>query len=101
MGKYKPGYYVVKNGYKPGIYLTWEDCKAQVNKFPNTCYKKFDTKQHASDYIHSPDINIKEKIEVWTDGYCKNNGKLGAIASVGVFFGDNDQCNLSERLPGL
>ena len=51
MGKYKPGYYVVKNGYKPGIYLTWEDCKAQVNKFPNTCYKKFYKKDEAQRFL--------------------------------------------------
>ncbi|CAG8685177.1 6515_t:CDS:2, partial [Scutellospora calospora] len=30
-----------------------------------------------------------------------HNGKPRAIASIGVFFTDNDQCNLSERLPGL
>ncbi len=24
-------YYVVKKGYSPGIYINWEDCKAQVN----------------------------------------------------------------------
>ncbi|CAG8849773.1 21596_t:CDS:1, partial [Gigaspora margarita] len=35
-----------------------------------------------------------------TDGYCENNGKKNALASIGVFFADNDPKNLSERLLG-
>lgn len=40
-------------------------------------------------------------ITVWTDGGCLKNGKKGAIAGVGVFFGDNDIRNISEKLPGV
>jgi ribonuclease HI len=34
--------------------------------------------------------NEPEWIKVWTDGACKGNGKKGAVAGVGVWFGPND-----------
>ncbi|KAF3766036.1 hypothetical protein M406DRAFT_221619, partial [Cryphonectria parasitica EP155] len=38
--------------------------------------------------------------EVYTDGSALSNGQEGAVAGVGVFFGDRDPRNISERLPG-
>ncbi len=40
------------------------------------------------------------KVEIWTDGACVNNGKQGAVAGIGVWFGKDDPRNVSERLPG-
>ena len=37
---------------------------------------------------------------ICTDGACTKNGKEGALAGVGVFFGDNDPRNISEALQG-
>lgn len=40
-------------------------------------------------------------INVYTDGACKGNQlKKGAIAGVGVWFGENDERNISEPLKG-
>jgi len=39
--------------------------------------------------------------KIWVDGSCVNNGKPDAYAGVGVFFGDDDPRNVSERLQGL
>src|SRR5207237_42099 len=61
------GYYAVRVRRNPGIYLSWNECKEQVYKYPSAMYKKFDTKQHASEYIHSSNINTKEKIEINSD----------------------------------
>ena len=41
----------------------------------------------------------KEWTKVYTDGSCVGNGKRGAKAGCGVFFGDNDPRNLSIPLP--
>lgn len=41
-----------------------------------------------------------DSISVYTDGACKNNGKATAIAGIGVYFGENDLRNVSERIPG-
>ena len=32
-------YYAVKNGRKPGIYSSWDECKKQVEKFKGAIYK--------------------------------------------------------------
>lgn len=37
---------------------------------------------------------------VYTDGSCSNNGKSNAKAGIGVYFGDNDSRNVSERING-
>lgn len=36
-------YYAVAVGKTPGIYFTWDDCKAQVDQFPGAVYKGFAT----------------------------------------------------------
>ena len=37
-------FYAVKKERKPGIYMSWDACKAQVMGFPNARYKGFKTK---------------------------------------------------------
>lgn len=37
---------------------------------------------------------------VYTDGSCSNNGKLDAAAGIGIYFGENDPRNISERVEG-
>ena len=40
-------WYVVHVGRVPGIYRTWHDCHAQVNRFSGSCYKKYNTEAEA------------------------------------------------------
>ena len=44
-------YYAVRVGKKPGIYTTWEKCKAQVHRYPGAVFKSFVTKSEAEDFI--------------------------------------------------
>ncbi|KYN00398.1 Ribonuclease H1 [Cyphomyrmex costatus] len=44
-------YYAVAMGRKPGIYATWDECSAQVLKFPGSIYKKFATESEAQNFI--------------------------------------------------
>ena len=44
MGKF----YVVLEGRQPGIYTTWEDCKDQVEGYPNAKYKAFYDQEEAA-----------------------------------------------------
>ncbi|XP_074640906.1 ribonuclease H1-like [Tubulanus polymorphus] len=37
---------------------------------------------------------------VYTDGACSSNGKKGAAAGIGVYWGEGHPMNVSERLPG-
>ena len=78
-------YYAVRKSRIPGIYMTYKECEDQVKKSPGALFKSFETRQQAEKYINSPVINENNKIEVWIDGYCRNNGKPEAIASIGVF----------------
>ena len=40
-------YYAVRTGKKPGIYNTWEECKAVVDGYPGAQYKSFKTREEA------------------------------------------------------
>ncbi len=42
MGK-KQRFYVVWKGAQPGVYLSWAECKPQVQHYPNALYKSFTT----------------------------------------------------------
>ncbi|XP_069462130.1 ribonuclease H1-like [Ambystoma mexicanum] len=44
-------YYAVRTGRKPGVYLNWDQCKAQVDKFPAARYKKFASEEDAWDFV--------------------------------------------------
>jgi ribonuclease HI len=37
---------------------------------------------------------------VYTDGACSNNGKQNARAGIGVYFGENDNRNISKKVIG-
>ena len=44
-------YYAVKKGKTPGIYMTWDACKAVVDGYPGAVYKSFKTKEEAETFI--------------------------------------------------
>lgn len=41
-----------------------------------------------------------DKIKVYTDGSCQNNGCKDAKAGIGIYFGMNDKRNVSKRIIG-
>ena len=43
--------YAVKKGRTPGIYMTWDDCKAQVDGFAGAEYKSFADPAEAAAYL--------------------------------------------------
>lgn len=43
----KQKFYVVWQGAKPGVYTSWEACKAQVSGFENARYKSFESREEA------------------------------------------------------
>lgn len=44
-------YYAVKKGKTPGIYNSWDECKAQVDGVSGAEYKSFKSEEEARDYI--------------------------------------------------
>ena len=62
--------YAVKNGRVPGIYLNWEECKAQVDGYSGAIYKSFSNTDDALEYIGA--VKNKEvpecEVKVYVDG---------------------------------
>ncbi|KIK70443.1 hypothetical protein GYMLUDRAFT_273634 [Collybiopsis luxurians FD-317 M1] len=92
MVKRKPGFYAVRIGKTPGIYLSWDECEAQPNNRENTVKPEAPAPSVSSSKV--------DPLVVYSDGACKGNGKGSSIAGIGVWWGHNDPRNLAERCPG-
>ena len=55
-------YYAVKNGYKPGIYDTWAECKAQVDGYSNAKFKSFASLEEAKAFLEDSNNDKKENV---------------------------------------
>jgi ribonuclease HI len=44
-------FYAVRSGRQPGVYLTWDECKQQVDGYTNAEYKGFSTRHEADAYL--------------------------------------------------
>ena len=53
-------YYAVKVGRKPGIYRTWDECKAMVHGYSGPVYKSFKTLSEAEEFMGN-NSSIKSK----------------------------------------
>lgn len=47
MAKKNKNFYVVWNGIVPGVYASWDECKAQVSGYDGAIYKSFPTQEQA------------------------------------------------------
>lgn len=65
MGKRK--FYVVWVGREPGIYEDWDDCREQVNGFPNARYKEFDNQTAATIAFRGDPMNEASIIKAIAD----------------------------------
>ncbi len=50
----KNKFFVVWDGREPGIYTSWEECKKQVNEYPEAKYKSFSSELDAREAFLSP-----------------------------------------------
>lgn len=92
-------FYAVKNGKIPGIYTSWEDCKAQVHGFPDCAYKGFDTKEDALSYlgISSKEEKATTEALAYTDGsFSGDKFSYGAI-----IFWKGEKYTLSESFSDI
>eukprot|EP01126_Amoeba_proteus_P012855 TRINITY_DN15331_c0_g1_i1.p1 TRINITY_DN15331_c0_g1~~TRINITY_DN15331_c0_g1_i1.p1 ORF type:complete len:150 (+),score=18.90 TRINITY_DN15331_c0_g1_i1:84-533(+) len=101
-------FYAVKSGRNPGIYTDWTSCEDQVKGFSGAKFQKFgqilDAEMWLSGVTQSNVTSSEEgeikKICIWTDGACRRNGLSQPTAGIGVWFGESDPRNLSQRLEG-
>ena len=64
MGKF----YAVKIGRVPGVYYTWDECKAQVDHFSGAVYKSFATESEARGFLEITASKSDDQISIWVDG---------------------------------
>jgi ribonuclease HI len=84
------------NDIEPTISNEKEDEKSNIdNKLYSS--EKEEKKSNNNNHIISKQSNI---IYVYTDGACIKNGKDNSEASIGIYFGDNDNRNISEKIDG-
>lgn len=69
----KSFFYVVKNGYEPGIYTNWNDCLHQVNGFSNAKFKKFRDYSDAVEWLNEPPLHLNVTY------YAVSNGRQPGI----------------------
>lgn len=72
-------YYAVKKGKVPGIYLSWNDCKAVVDGYQGAVYKSFKTIEEAEKFITG------EKIISGMKASGKNTSESGETCSTYAF----------------
>lgn len=88
----KQKYYVVWKGRKTGIFTSWDECKAQVDGYPNAKFKSFPSRELAEQAFRDgletsstpKDSYIEESISV--DAAC--SGNPGLMEYRGVFTKD-------------
>jgi ribonuclease HI len=68
----KPKFYAVAVGRQPGIYESWDDCYQQVNKYSQSKYKSFVSRQEATQYLKANTVVGAE------DGSNNNNNNNGS-----------------------
>ncbi len=89
--------WVVAVGECRGIYGTHDDAKRAIGSVPIPLVKEFDDREEALLFLGA--FTACDEI-VYTDGACSGNGKDGARAGVGVFWGLDDPRNVSRPVHG-
>ena len=99
----KKKFYVVWQGVEPGVYTSWDECKAQVLGFDNARYKSFATQEEAESAFNdnpwkhigksgkktTPIAPVAGKVlseSIAVDAAC--SGNPGLMEYRGVFTGD-------------
>ncbi len=98
-------YYAVKKGRTPGIYLTFEDCRAQVEQFSGAVYKGFDEITEAEQFLCGSEqelecnklpVSTNEHLIAYVDGSYDHSQRRYAYGCVLVFEGETIDLNGSD-----
>jgi ribonuclease HI len=115
-------FYAVAHGKSPAVVTSWPECRALTEGFSGAVYKKFDNREDAEMFLIQNTLLMKPTREpkkkstkaiveieastfvpdyyVYTDGSCSNNGSRHAAAGIGIYFGEDDPRNVSQRVEG-
>ena len=98
-------FYAVAQGKQCGIYDSWNECQKNVKGFKGAKFKKFNNENDAKLFIENNQClenipSIEPDYFVYMDGGCSKNGCEGAKSGLGIYFGENDPRNVSNKLEG-
>jgi ribonuclease HI len=94
-------YYAVRNGRKPGIYRTWEECKAQVDGYANAQYKGFASLEEAEAYMGYVKTNLPTASEPSSGNSFKLPGATKKKSGVGHGIDEASALEMLETSDGL
>lgn len=52
--------YAVLRGHTPGVYDTYEECRAQIDGYSNHCFKSFETEEEAYLWLEKGEEGINQ-----------------------------------------
>ena len=58
-----PKFYAVRVGRTPGVYATWDECRAEVHKHSGAIHKSFKSQAEADEFVKLPDVGPVAKDE--------------------------------------
>ena len=115
-------HYAVAKGNTIGVFQSWNDCALAVKGYKGAVYRKFESEEEAMQFVKEKSLiadsipkekkymntiqdisqvkNVVADLYVYTDGSCSNNGRSNAAAGIGIYFGENDPRNVSQRVEG-
>ena len=102
MAKKKNNFYAVKQGKNPGIYKTWDECKAQVEGFSGALYKGFSTRKEAESKEADITIYVDGSFDVATNVYGYGCVVIKKDGSIEQYYGagNNPECVLLRNVAG-
>jgi ribonuclease HI len=108
-------YYAVAKGRMPGVYTSWPQAKAQVDGFKFPKYRKFATREEASEFVqrHGSAVRADEPqsaatsiehdadaLVVFTDGSAIGNGSRNARAGYAMVWPNHPTLTSGKPLQG-
>lgn len=75
-------YYAVQIGKVPGIYFTWDDCKAMVDGYPGAKYKSFTSLAEAEAFVKGEESDANKKMEIEAGNYAFVDGSYNIATGV-------------------
>ena len=88
-------YYVVKVGKVPGIYQSWDKCKAMVHGYPGAVYKSFKTLAEAEAFLGNAAGGAR------TGGAAGNVGAGKTAGSVGTGKASSNNAGEMDKVPDI
>lgn len=80
-------YYAVRVGKTPGIYMSWDDCKAMIHGYPGAVYKSFTSLQEAESFLEGGESLQTEIVGEVNEPYAFVDGSYNTVTKVYGFGG--------------